>query len=71
MAYILTNPTSRRIMEVADSLDGLRMVDPTVAFDGSRYVFGGYRADMEDGLAVGITIDEIDAQNLRFEGYFQ
>jgi hypothetical protein len=71
MAYVLTNPNSRRIMEIADSLVGLRMVDPTVAFDGSRYVFGGYRADKEDGLAVGITIDEIDASNLKFEGYFQ
>jgi hypothetical protein len=69
MAYVLTNPNSRRIVEVANSLDGLRMVDPTVAFDGSRYVFGGYRFEGE--VSVGVTIDEIDVQNLRFEGYFQ
>ena len=62
--------TRRQVFSSA-SLDGLRMVDPTVAFDGSRYVFGGYRADREGGLAVGITIDEIDASNLKFEGYFQ
>ena len=71
MAYILTNPNSRHIVEIADSLAGLQSIDPTIAFDSSRYVFGGYRADRKDGLAVGITIDEIDAGNLKFEGYFQ
>ena len=69
MAYILTNPNSRRIVEIADSLVGLQSVDPTVAFDSSRYIFGGYRFEGE--ATVGVTIDEIDVESLKFEGYFQ
>lgn len=70
MTYILTNPKSNRIMDVMDSLDTLQQVDPTVVWEGKKFVFGGFLVVTADGVTVGSCIDDLERGSLKFEGYF-